>query len=542
MPWLGNELPSCMRWWCIRVAGKKHSMNGSMPNIIPCSSSLARIGIGQWNTIMWSTLLNPTIFSKLHWGTKNLRPSNGRLKPADTLLYLHMDAICHRMIMIVLVLGCLRPGLLLASPPTEGPSLGAAHQAFQQGDFHKTLTLVEPILQVEPTHEEARLLKMFSLARLGRTADALDEYGRIVEFLGKPDDDSLLRELAIQSILPFRNDMREQIRGAAYTALKEVGSEDVVPYLEDGLSDGTGIIRALAAEGLSQLPAGIHSSRFQSALHDPAALVRVTVLKGLAKSGDSSFIPLIQPLVHDKQPIVQVAAAAALYRLGRTDYWSRIEQAVYVTESYERGMALQVLGELGDARAIPLLERGLHDPQPSIRAASASSLGKLAVRDTVQILLPVLNEPVPAVRSVAALSLGKLHAEEAVPALTRALRDRNPGVRAAAIAALLQMNSPYSLVAPALQELMFNENPGLRSSAAKALAHGRAQDVVPVLKLMLNDPVPRSRISALRSLGRVGGRAAIPLFKRMLRDQDEAVRATAAGALAHVLSHSRVSS
>ena len=61
----------------------------------------------------------------------------------------------------------------------------------------------------------------------------------------------LLRELAIAVILPFRADMREQIRGAAYTALKEIHSEDMVPLLEEGLGDGSGMIRALVAEGLA---------------------------------------------------------------------------------------------------------------------------------------------------------------------------------------------------------------------------------------------------------------------------------------------------
>ena len=110
------------------------------------------------------------------------------------------------------------------------------------------------------------------------------------------------------------------------------------------------------------------------------------------------------------------------------------------------------------------------------------------------------------------------------------------GVRAAAIAGLLQLSSPFSVVAGTVRELMGQQNPGLRSSVAKALGHGRARDVVGPLLLLLNDPVPKPRISAARSLGRVGGRELIPRLKPLMKDQNEAVRATAAGAIARLLS------
>ena len=110
------------------------------------------------------------------------------------------------------------------------------------------------------------------------------------------------------------------------------------------------------------------------------------------------------------------------------------------------------------------------------------------------------------------------------------------GVRAAAVAGLLELSSPFSVVAGTVRELMGQQNPGLRSSVAKALGHGRARDVVGPLLLLLNDPVPKPQISAARSLGRVGGREMIPHLKRLMKEANEAVRATAAGAIARILS------
>ena len=79
--------------------------------------------------------------------------------------------------------------------------------------------------------------------------------------------------MAIASILPRRMDMREQIRGAAYTALKEINSDEVIPYLEDGLTDGSGMLRALVAEALAKRKAGQQSKQFRNALKDEAGLV-----------------------------------------------------------------------------------------------------------------------------------------------------------------------------------------------------------------------------------------------------------------------------
>ncbi|MBK9306054.1 MAG: HEAT repeat domain-containing protein [Nitrospira sp.] len=71
------------------------------------------------------------------------------------------------------------------------------------------------------------------------------------------------------------------MRGAAFTALKEWQSPDAVPFFEDGLSDGSGLVRALAAEGLAKLDAGRRSPKFRQALEDQAVLVKEAVLKDL---------------------------------------------------------------------------------------------------------------------------------------------------------------------------------------------------------------------------------------------------------------------
>ena len=52
---------------------------------------------------------------------------------------------------------------------------------------------------------------------------------------------------------------------------------------------------------------------------------------------------------------------------------------------------------------------------------------------------------------------------------------------------------------------------------------------------LIEDPLPGPKTVALRSLGHVGDGSVVPELKASLHDRNDAVRATAAGALLHVL-------
>jgi HEAT repeat protein len=56
-----------------------------------------------------------------------------------------------------------------------------------------------------------------------------------------------------------------------------------------------------------------------------------------------------------------------------------------------------------------------------------------------------------------------------------------------------------------------------------------------VLASLAADPLPGPKIVAIRSLGHIGDRGILPDLKEALHDQNEAVRATAGGALLHVM-------
>ncbi len=422
----------------------------------------------------------------------------------------------------------------IAPAPSAGAeTLQDSQAAFDKQRYDQTLQLLDSLGTGGKVAPDVRRLKIRALAKAGKPLEALAEYDVLVPS-GKPDDRPLLREVAFGCITPLLKDMRDQMRGAGYTALKEIDSDETVPYLEDGLSDGSGMVRALAVEGLGQLRAGQRSPRLKQALEDPAAQVRANALKGLARTGDPAIVSVAEKYLRDEQPSVRVAAAGALALLNQPQGWARLRESGQSNNPDESGTALRMLGLLKDAKSFPALETALSHSQPSVRAAAAAGLGNLGEKNAGPALVKALHDPIPVVRGAAVVSLGKLQSRDALPALKQSLTDQNPGVRADAVEALLELGVPYDEVAGVVRELKNDVSPRVRDRVAKSLVKARdkfVQDAIGTLQLLLQDPLPLPRMMAARALGHIKSEQIGSLLKQALRDQDEAVRATAAGAL-----------
>ena len=408
---------------------------------------------------------------------------------------------------------------------------------YDQKEYQKVLDGLSKLSQDTQALPDVRRLKVQTLVKLGNPQEALAEYEKVEAGLGQ-DDVPLLRQVALGFILVLLKDMREQMRGAAYTALKEIDSDEVVPYFEDGLSDGSGPVRVLAVEGLARSETGRKSKKLRNALEDQAGVVKARAVKALGKSGDRSVLPLIEAAAKDELATVRIAAWGALIRLGRTEAWEHLRKAGEAANPEERAEALRTMADLMDMRAVPLLHSLLNYNQPSVRAAAARGLGHLHKHEAREDIEKLLEDPVGPVRESAAAALADLGAKESVAALTRKLSDSAFSVRAAAGAALLQLSQPFDSVAPTMLALAQQNDPAARSSAALALSKATKTNragAVAVLTGLATDPLPGPRIVALRSLGRIGDQSVVPDLKAGLHDQNEAAKATAAGALLHIL-------
>jgi HEAT repeat protein len=438
-------------------------------------------------------------------------------------------------LLLWMLVGTALPGPLSAVVAATVPQ--EIQTLYDKKQYQQALDEIAKIDKDRAAAPDVRRVKIRSLLKLGNPKDALPIYDQLVASL-KQEDEALLHDVALGFIVVLMKDMREQMRGAAYTALKETSSDEVIPYFEDGLSDGSGPVRVLAVEGLSRSEAGRKSQKLRSALEDQAAVVKARAVKAIGQSGDPSMLPLIETATKDEMATGRIAAYGALIRLGRKEAWDSLRKAAEAPNPEDRADALRVIAELKDQRAVPLMTELLSYKQPSVRGAAARALGHLGRKELRAQLEALLKDPVQAVREAAAASLADLGGKESVSALTKALSDGAFTVRASAVAALLQLGEPFQGVAPIVLALAQHNDTAARASAAYALGKAtkpNAGDAAAVLESLTADPLPGPKIVALRSLGRIGTRDSIPLFKEALHDTNEAVRATAGGGILHLL-------
>jgi len=425
--------------------------------------------------------------------------------------------------------------VLLAAGTVSVPK--ETQEAFDKQQYEQVLEQLTKLEKEQGVDPDVRRLKIRSFLKLGNPKDALGEYDNLESVL-KHDDESLLREVALGFIVIMVKDMREQMRGAAYTALKEVDSDDIVPYFEDGLSDGSGPVRALAVEGLGRSEAGRKSPKLRTAIEDQAGLVKARVVRTLGKTGDPGVMSLVESAAKDELTTVRIAAYGALIRLGKKEAWAELQQAAASPNPEDRADAIRTMAELKDQRGAPLMMEALTYKQPSVRGAAARGLGHLGHKEARRQIEQLLKDPIPAVRESAVGSLAELGGPESVSVLKQVLGDGNFTVRASAIAALLQLGEPYSTVAGSAQLMAQQNDMAMRASVAYALGKAtkaNAPGAISLLASLTADPLPGPKIVALRSLGHVGDRELVPLMKEALHDINDAVRATAAGALLHIL-------
>ena len=446
---------------------------------------------------------------------------------------------------VMMWFGVMAASALAGIVPSAIPGIAAGASSVPQeiqADFdkHEYQHVLERIAGLDAQASgtpNVQRLKIRALVKLNNPKEALVEYGKL-EVALKQEDQTVLQEVALGFILVMVKDMREQMRGAAYTALKEIDPDEAAPYFEDGLSDASGPVRMLAVEGLSRSEKGRTSKRLRAAMDDQAALVKARVVKAIARTGDPDVVALVESAAKDDLSAVRVAAYGALIRLGKKEVWNDLLQAARSPNPEDRADAIRVIAELKDQRGASVMMEALTSKQPSVRAAAARGLGHLGRTEAREAIEPLLKDPVPGVRESAVGGLADLGGSESVEAIKRAMGDGNFAVRASAIAALLHLGQPYSIVASAAQSLARQNDMGMRASVAYALGKAtkvNAPGAISLLAGLTGDPLPGPKIVALRSLGHVGDRNLVPLLKDALHDANDAVRATAAGALLHLL-------
>lgn len=445
-------------------------------------------------------------------------------------------AIRYYVIGLFLLIWSLPLNKTVAGAPASG--MQGIQTLYDQKEYQKVLDELAKLDLDTVGSPDVRRLKIRTLLRLGKPKDALSDYDDLVQLL-KHDDQSILQEVALAFVVVLTQDMREQMRGVAYTALKEWQSPEAIPFLQDGLNDGSGLVRALAAEGLGKSDGGRRSARFRRALDDQAALVKEAVLKGLGKSGDVSVVSLIEPLLQDPEVRVRVAAAEALCRFGRKQGCGLLERSGKAPNPDERGAAIRALVDLQGSQVLPILIEASQHTQPSVRGVAAMGLGHVSKPEAPTVLSRLLRDPLPPVRVAAAVSLGQLHGLDVISPLRKAIAEEpDASVKAFVIGGLLEQGERFEELSGPISALVNTKEPAVRTALARALARAAKENQAPAHSAVMSlfaDTMPRVRIAALKSIAKLDGVGALPILKQGLHDEDDAVRATAGGELLHVM-------
>src|SRR5207249_10296218 len=210
--------------------------------------------------------------------------------------------------------------VLLVATPLLSPaddSVSDARVAYDQGHYTEALKTLDQLISAGSGPPGALELRLKVHLKLRQADKALSDYSHLSG--RSQQEQKLLRELCVGIIGSYLGDMREQMRGAAVTALKEMGGVDTLPLLEEALADPSGLVRALAVEAMGREGHADRSVRLRKLLTDPAALVRAAGLRALADSGDRTAVPEIERALNDEQPRVRAAASAALVALGHPE-------------------------------------------------------------------------------------------------------------------------------------------------------------------------------------------------------------------------------
>ncbi|WP_013588851.1 HEAT repeat domain-containing protein [Paraburkholderia phenoliruptrix] len=272
-------------------------------------------------------------------------------------------------------------------------------------------------------------------------------------------DDAVVRRIALIDLADLEDacviepivnalqcDASPEVRSEAAQLLASWERDDVVEALCGALLDPHDVVRASAADSLSELKQSSSGAILLEWFKQPDSFVRAALLRAL------------------RELRVAEALAPALQALSDDDPTVRSE-------------AVGVLGWLKNAVALaPLASLATHDPDASIRRAATASLGfaPRTHRATTEALLGALHDDAWQVREEAATTLGKLRVAESRDALVNALDDAYWQVRLRALRALGQIGDAAS--ATPVAALLSHTISNVRKEAALALGEIGSSD------------------------------------------------------------------
>ena len=205
------------------------------------------------------------------------------------------------------------------------------------------------------------------------------------------------------------------------------------------LRDKHRMVRARAAESLTESQAVVHVEALAMLLRDPSLAVRMSAQNALLRAGAAAVEPLLVILDQAPEHVAQ---------------------------------AMQVAANLPDPRLLTALAKYAQSPDPYLREITARALGNGSGIGSVELLRDCLNDASKDVRATAIVALQRLESRESVAAIGAMLSDDAWKVRRAAGYALDGLGAPGQLI---LRRALEADDPYARDMARQVLDGSRAR-------------------------------------------------------------------
>jgi HEAT repeat protein len=362
-----------------------------------------------------------------------------------------------------------------------------------------------------------------------------------------PEEDTLVRLSAIRGLARIEHPVDvaqlesalsdSLLRPAVFGLLGEVGGEEAVPCLTDGLAlpsrscreAAIGALLKLLDRNEGEVRARIEARVLERARQEPDLVAACT--SRLKDADLATRIVLIQFLGLLRNP----ASVVPILEAGRDEAIEEIAQSTLMS--------------WGD-QALEALEAGWGALEPDLRRSACGLIGRVGGARAPMLLRSALDDVDSALRASGARATGRCHCVELMPLLVERLegaaldRDDDSGEEPEAIVAALVELARWDSDADAglaadmvglLAERLETAQDEARVAVATVLGRvGRAEDEELIVHL-LKDPDPQVRRSAVGALARLEPGAASEPLRLALADESALVRLAAATALGEAM-------
>lgn len=382
----------------------------------------------------------------------------------------------------------------------------------------------------------------------------------------------------VEAVTPFLED--GLLRKAVYECLGSAGGGDAVPYVVDGIRDGSMSIREAAVKACSAIRDRISTEcivqECDSLIRTLAGTDAVDFLVAMLEDSD---LALQKALIKILGIVGDGRAASAILRTCRYERLLQdcldalrnlgavtvpfLEQEFSAGEEEEKTNILRLCAELGIRESAVLVRKGIEDSAPQVRESAVRAAGKIGLPELIQESSRLLSDFDQGVREAALDSLAHLCGMDASSVaavavslaaaiepdkrryaaflcgilrdgerLALLMKDEDDRVRKAAVQGLVEFDGDDAVHHLILA--LTDENPEVRIAAANSLGEASRGDALNALALAARDEDPWVRCAAVRSLGKAGGVDVLPEIETALDSEDGLLSLAALDALERI--------